>query len=349
MTTAATAVLVPCPHADELLVRVLACLSISDVTRARAVCSVWRRGSDSNYIWRRLCGQRWPSALTDPVRRVILASGGYRAYYLATALRSRSVLADFVFTFDVTATSYVGLPYTEAIGGASFSGGDLVPAADDLDDPESRRFISTMRKPLRFTSVPYVFKTLGDLVEPVPIDEEAEEEQPQQQQQLPVHHASKPCHPELKLQVGVVHRSELKHAQLATLSDGRDFRTLVWYRDHGSARFAGQDSEAPRSPRRKGPKGRRCEPTELTFSGSVVLPTHLGGVDRQVLDVSLRGTVTELADATRVYDITTAVVGPLFNLSEGPAAATAADMAECFDLKLGLHTEDKGIASQPLF
>eukprot|EP00035_Acanthoeca_spectabilis_P026643 m.463587 g.463587 ORF g.463587 m.463587 type:complete len:392 (-) comp23096_c0_seq1:55-1230(-) len=331
LSAAAAAVLTPHTHADELLVRVLVYLTLPELTRARLVCSRWRTAADSNFIWRRICCARCPSALTEPVRRVILAGGGYRAYYLATARRPRSVLADFVFTIDVTATSYVGLPYTEAIGGTSFGGSSVVPAADELDEPEARRFIMPLRKPWRFTTSPYSFKTLGDLVDKVTQETvEGAKAGPQLS-----------CHPELRLQIGAVHRSELKNAQIATLSEGRDLRTTGWYRDRGAAALPEtHEAAAPPSPRRKGPGGRRSEAVELDFSGSVAFPTHLGGVDRQVLDVTLRGTVTEMTNATRIYDISTVVFGPLFNLNDGPAAATAADFAECLDLKLGLHTED---------
>jgi hypothetical protein len=388
INAAAAAVLLPHEHADELLVHVLEWLGPSDLCCARLVCRQWRLSADSNHVWRRRCGARWPSALTDPVRRIILAGGGYRAYYIASLLRPRSTMNDFVFTVDVTATSYVVLPYTEAVGGVSLAGSDLVPAADDEDAPDSRRFVATLRRPWRFKVVPYAFRTLGDLVDRLrpsaAVADLAADAQGAAADAggaaaaaaaataaTAAAAAAAACHPELRVQLGVVHKSELKHAQVATLSEGRDLRTTAWYRARGAARVPGEaDSTSPggaatarapavssRSPPPGAaaasspppPPGSKTRPLELNFSGSVVLPTHLGGVDRQVLDLSLRGTITDHRDETREYSVTHVVVGPLFNLNDGAVAATADDLTECLDLKLGLHTEAKGVASQQVF
>lgn len=357
-SSAVAAVLLPHEHADELLVRVLEWLGPADLCRARGVCRQWRLSADSNHVWRRRCGARWPSALTDPVRRIILAGGGYRAYYLASLLRPRSTIHDFVFTVDVTATSYVVLPYTEAVGGLSLAGADLVPAADDEDAPESRRFVATLRRPWRFKVAPYAFRTLGDLVDRIR-DGQNDGVNAGVVIDSPV--PATACHPELRVQLGVVHKSELKHAQVATLSEGRDLRTTAWYRTRGEAHARGEVdammSPAADSPSKSPssaaspppPHGSTTQSLELNFSGSVVLPTHLGGMDRQVVDLSLRGSVSEHRDLTREYTVTHVVVGPLFNLNDGAVAATADDFAECLDLKLGLHTEAKGVAFQPMF
>eukprot|EP00038_Savillea_parva_P013593 m.211681 g.211681 ORF g.211681 m.211681 type:complete len:401 (-) comp25616_c0_seq1:56-1258(-) len=340
MPGATAAVLVPSAHADEMLVRILVWLTVPELTAARAVCTAWRQAADSNYIWRSICGRRWPSALTEPVRRMILARGGFRTYYLATSPRPPSTMADFVFTMDVTGTSYVGLPFTEALGGVSFTGADLQGASDATDDPQPRRFIVTMSKPWYFRVKPYAFKTLGDLVDRVRGGEGT-----------PHGAVQSACLPELKLDVGVMHRSAMRQAQIATLSEGRDLRSSPWYRERGNARLAEDEggAESPHPTRRKTTGGRRRQAATLDFSGCVALPTHLGGMDRQVLDVSLRGVVTEMDDATRLYEMTSLVFGPLFNLNDGPAAATSADITECLDLKLGLHTEDRSLSSYGLF
>lgn len=355
-SSAVAAVLLPHEHADELLVRVLEWLGPADLCRARGVCRQWRLSADSNHVWRRRCGARWPSALTDPVRRIILAGGGYRAYYLASLLRPRSTLHDFVFTVDVTATSYVVLPYTEAVGGLSLAGSDLVPAADEEDAPESRRFVATLRRPWRFKVSPYAFRTLGDLVDRL---RDAPDDGVNAGGVIDAPVSATACHPELRVQLGVVHKSELKHAQVATLSEGRDLRTTAWYRTRGEAHARGEadatsptadsPSKSPSSAASPPPHGLTTQPLELNFSGSVVLPTHLGGMDRQVVDLSLRGTLSDHRDLTREYTVTHVVVGPLFNLNDGAVAATADDFAECLDLKLGLHTEAKGVAFQPVF